>query len=145
MREPQREHLVTHQVMHWSANPKWNFRKWRTASFLFFHHTLLPTLQRQHSKPSSAVCTKPSYARQGTKPPWKFILSISMSLRRRRRASRVTPPLKTLGIHWQAYSIPPRDRHNASSLIGSGSYSAPGFFPGRSRTFRIDFCRSRTI
>ena len=144
-RESQRVHLVTHQVMHRSANPKWNFRKWRTESFLFFHQTLLPTSQRQHSKPPSAVCKNPSYARQSAKPPWKFILSISVSLRRRRRAPRVTPPLKTLGIHWQANSIPPRSRHNASSLIGSGSYSAAGFFPGLSWTFRIDFCRSRTM
>ena len=121
---------MTYQVVHSSANPKWNFRKWRTASFLFLHQILLPTAQRQHSNPSSAICRKPSYARQGLKPPWKFILSISVSSRRRRRAPRVTSPLKTLGIHLQANSIPPRSWHNASSLIGSGSYSTAGFFPG---------------
>jgi hypothetical protein len=82
--------------------------------------TILDLLQK------SIIC------RQGSKPPRKFKPSISLGLRQRTRASRVTPSLKALGIHWQANSVPPRNRHNASSLIGSGSYSAAGFFPGRS-------------
>jgi len=57
--------------MHWSASPKWNFRKWRTASFLFFHQTLLSTVQRQHSKLSSAFSKKAIVCPTGLEAAWK--------------------------------------------------------------------------
>ena len=113
IREPQRVH---YSETHLSASPKWNYRKWRTLSFLFLHHSLLPTVQRQRSKSLSAFPKKPSYARQGSKPPGKFMRSISVSLRRRTSASRVTLSLKIMGIYWQAKSVPPRCSQDACSL-----------------------------
>ena len=129
---------VTYQVVHWSANPKWNFRKWRTASFLFFHHTLSPIAQRQHSKISSAFSRNPSYAKHRSNPPGKLTSSISVSLRRRVSALRVTPSLNTMRIHSQAKSVPPRHSHEARSLTGSDSYSAAGFLPGWSKTLCLN-------
>ena len=136
---------VTYHLVHRSANPKWNFRKWRTASFLFFHHTLSPITQRQHSKISSTFSRKPSYAKHSSNPPGKLTPSISVSLRRRVSAPRVTSSLNTMRIHSRAKSVPPRRCHEACSLIGSDSYSAAGFLPGWSKTFFLNpFCALTT-
>jgi hypothetical protein len=55
-------HLATHQVPQIFPMPKWNFWKWRMASFLFFQFALFSSAQSPHSNRSSTFSKNPSYA-----------------------------------------------------------------------------------
>ena len=120
----------THQILHMSAKPKWNLRRWRGASFLCFQYVFLPSLQSPHSYRSPIFERKPSYALPSAKPPEPSAWSISLRSRVRNSASLVTPCLNTTSIQPTADAFPPRRSHDPCSLTASGSNAAAGSFPG---------------